>query len=279
MMHEEAGAFAASAQAKLSGTLAVCVGTAGPGAIHLLNGLYDAKKDHAPVLAITGQTSTSLLGTNYQQEVNLTALFQDVSVYNQMIVDPHQMPDIINTACQMAIIHKGVAHINLPLNISSKHVKSAERKKIQDATLRKISRLVAPMQDVALTAVNKLRSQRKTISAEPIPFDDPFYKTLARSVRNIASNVDKIVAEYDKTSEKNKSSQQNEALDKIASFTKQLNEITTPIVQDIHGTDKPCPPLIEAGSNDAGIDLEKEGKAYSSKHSFVSCDFKRTSTW
>ena len=129
MMHEEAGAFAASAQAKLSGTLAVCVGTAGPGAIHLLNGLYDAKKDHAPVLAITGQTSTSLLGTNYQQEVNLTALFQDVSVYNQMIVDPHQMPDIINTACQMAIIHKGVAHINLPLNISSKHVKSAERKK------------------------------------------------------------------------------------------------------------------------------------------------------
>src|ERR1043165_3610061 len=72
VMHEEAGAFAASAQAKLSCSLAVCAGTGGPGAIHLLNGLYDAKMDHAPVLAITGQTDTSLLGTGYQQEVNLT---------------------------------------------------------------------------------------------------------------------------------------------------------------------------------------------------------------
>src|SRR3954470_19468649 len=71
VMHEESAAFAASAQAKLSGNLCVCAGTAGPGAIHLLNGLYDAKMDHAPVLAITGQTETSLLGTSYQQEVNL----------------------------------------------------------------------------------------------------------------------------------------------------------------------------------------------------------------
>src|SRR5688500_17247469 len=80
VLHEEAGAFAASAQAKLTGELAVCAGTAGPGAIHLLNGLYDAKADHAPVLAISGQVSTGLIGTSYQQEVNLKALFDDVCV-------------------------------------------------------------------------------------------------------------------------------------------------------------------------------------------------------
>src|SRR3954466_1484344 len=93
MMHEEAGAFAASSQAKLTGKLAVCAGTAGPGAIHLLNGLYDAKMDGAPVLAITGQVHTSLIGTGYQQEVNLEGLFKDVAVFNQTIIDPEQMPE------------------------------------------------------------------------------------------------------------------------------------------------------------------------------------------
>src|ERR1700712_1463897 len=73
VVHEEAGAFAASIQAKITGNLAVCAGTAGPGAIHLLNGLYDAKMDQAPVLAISGQVPTALAGTSYQQEVNLNA--------------------------------------------------------------------------------------------------------------------------------------------------------------------------------------------------------------
>src|ERR1700746_2823712 len=78
VMHEETGAFAASAQAKLSGRLAVCAGTAGPGASHFLNGLYDAKTDHAPVLAITGQIEPPFIGTGYQQEVDLKSLFGDV---------------------------------------------------------------------------------------------------------------------------------------------------------------------------------------------------------
>ncbi|HKC69782.1 MAG TPA: thiamine pyrophosphate-dependent enzyme [Bacteroidia bacterium] len=129
VMHEETGAFAASAQAKLSGSLAVCVGTAGPGSIHLLNGLYDAKKDHAPVLAITGQIETSLLGTNYHQEVDLIKLFQDVSVYNQMLVDVDQLPGMITYACQAAIANKGVAHINIPVNISGKTVKPFKSQK------------------------------------------------------------------------------------------------------------------------------------------------------
>src|SRR5688500_17713107 len=102
VMHEETGAFAASAQAKLSGGLAVCAGTAGPGGIHLLNGLYDAKMDRAPVLAITGQVETALLGTSYQQEVDVISLFEDVTVLNQAVVNAEQMPELAQLACQPA---------------------------------------------------------------------------------------------------------------------------------------------------------------------------------
>src|SRR5512147_3175813 len=83
--HEEAAAFAACAYAKFTGKLGVCLATSGPGAIHLLNGLYDAKMDGAPVLALTGQQYSDLLGLSYQQEVNLLALFEDVAQYNQMV--------------------------------------------------------------------------------------------------------------------------------------------------------------------------------------------------
>ena len=129
VMHEEAGAFAASAQAKLTGELAVCVGTSGPGAIHLLNGLYDAKLDHAPVLAITGQVDTALMGTSYHQEVNLQALFQDVAAFNQTVVNPDQMPEIAILACQTALAKKGIAHISIPIDVSIQNVKPFERKK------------------------------------------------------------------------------------------------------------------------------------------------------
>src|SRR5271154_3582451 len=83
--HEEAAAFMATAYAKATGKIGVCLATSGPGGIHLLNGLYDAKLDHMPVLAITGMQETSILGTGYQQEVALDKLFMDVSVYNEMI--------------------------------------------------------------------------------------------------------------------------------------------------------------------------------------------------
>ena len=129
VMHEESGAFAASAQAKLTGKLAVCVGTAGPGAIHLLNGLYDAKMDHAPVLAITGQVETSLIGTAYQQEVNLQSLFQDVSVYNQTVFNPAQMPEVALLAIQSALNRRGVAHISIPTNIATLKVPDFKKQK------------------------------------------------------------------------------------------------------------------------------------------------------
>ena len=118
--HEEAGAFAASAQAKFTGKLAACMGTAGPGAIHLLNGLYDARLDHAPVVAITGQVETGHIGTEQHQEVRLERLFADVAVYSQTVVSEQQVPAVFLEACHAAIVHRGVAHISLPTNIAGK---------------------------------------------------------------------------------------------------------------------------------------------------------------
>src|SRR5213082_3810637 len=88
--HEEAAAFMACGYAKATGNLGVCLATSGPGGIHLLNGLYDAKLDHQPVLAITGMQETQLLGTGYQQEVHLDKLFADVADYDVMISNPLQ---------------------------------------------------------------------------------------------------------------------------------------------------------------------------------------------
>jgi pyruvate dehydrogenase (quinone) len=112
--HEESAAFMACGYAKFTGRLGVCIATSGPGAIHLLNGLYDAKMDGAPVLAITGQTYHDLMGMQYQQEVNLLGLFQDVSVFNQQINGPEQTRALADAACRTALGRRGVAHLNCP---------------------------------------------------------------------------------------------------------------------------------------------------------------------
>ena len=98
--HEEGAAFAACGYAKFSGRLGVCIATSGPGAIHLLNGLYDAKMDGAPVLAITGQTYHDLMGMHYQQEVNLLNLFADVTVFNQQVNGPLHARSLVDAACR-----------------------------------------------------------------------------------------------------------------------------------------------------------------------------------
>ncbi|MGA9172802.1 MAG: pyruvate oxidase [Thermoactinomyces sp.] len=115
--HEEAGALAAAAYAKLTGKLGVCLSIAGPGAIHLLNGLYDAKLDRVPVLAITGQVESDLLGTDYFQEVNLDRLFDDVAVYNQRIMSAEQLPAVVNQAIRTAYTKKGVSVLTIPDDI------------------------------------------------------------------------------------------------------------------------------------------------------------------
>jgi pyruvate dehydrogenase (quinone) len=115
--HEEAAAFMATAYAKSTGRLGVCLATSGPGAIHLLNGLYDAKLDHAPVLAITGMQETQMLGTGYQQEVQLERLYMDVAVYNEMIRVPVQTTTLVDLAVRHAISRRGVAHLTIPTDI------------------------------------------------------------------------------------------------------------------------------------------------------------------
>jgi thiamine pyrophosphate-dependent acetolactate synthase large subunit-like protein len=120
--HEEAGAFAASAEAKLTGHLTVCAGTVGPGAIHLLNGLYDAAKDYAPVLAITGQVPTSEIGSNYHQEVDLHNLFHDVARYSASVMNPKQMPHVALEACNTSISEHGVSVLHIPHDIGEEDV-------------------------------------------------------------------------------------------------------------------------------------------------------------
>ena len=115
--HEEAAAFMATGYAKSTGRLGVCLATSGPGAIHLLNGLYDAKLDHAPVLAITGMQETQMLGTAYQQEVSLEKLYMDVAVYNEMIRVPTQVTTLVDCAVRHALARRGVAHLTIPTDI------------------------------------------------------------------------------------------------------------------------------------------------------------------
>src|SRR5438093_7599016 len=109
--HEEAAAFMACAYAKFTGRLGVCVATSGPGGLHLINGLYDAKLDHVPVLAITGMQATSQLGTGFQQEVHLDRILMDCCVYDQMFMTPASIPALVDIAVRSALSKRGVAHL------------------------------------------------------------------------------------------------------------------------------------------------------------------------
>lgn len=116
--HEEMAAFMACAHAKFTGETGVCMATSGPGAIHLLNGLYDAKMDHQPVVAIVGQQKRTSLGSNYQQEVDLISLFKDVaSAYVQMITDPAQARQVIDRAFRIAKAERTVTAVIIPNDV------------------------------------------------------------------------------------------------------------------------------------------------------------------
>jgi pyruvate dehydrogenase (quinone) len=116
--HEEMAAFEAVGYAKFTGNFGVCMATSGPGAIHLLNGLYDAKLDHVPVVAIVGQTSRSAMGGSYQQEVDLLALFKDVaSEYVQMVTVPEQLPNVLDRAIRVALAERAPTAIIIPSDV------------------------------------------------------------------------------------------------------------------------------------------------------------------
>jgi pyruvate dehydrogenase (quinone) len=127
--HEEAAAFMACGYAKFTGKLGVCLATSGPGGIHLLNGLYDAKLDSQPVLAITGLQFHDLIGTYTQQDVALDKLFMDVSVFNERIMGPTHVENITDLACRTALAYHGVAHITIPVDFQEMEVKKQQRSK------------------------------------------------------------------------------------------------------------------------------------------------------
>src|SRR3954468_1118265 len=114
--HEESAAFMACGYAKFTGKLGVCLATSGPGGIHLLNGLYDAKLDGQPVLAITGHHFHDLIDTFSQQDVDLDRLFADVAVYSTRVMGKNHVESVTHLACRSALASRGVAHINIPVD-------------------------------------------------------------------------------------------------------------------------------------------------------------------
>ncbi len=127
--HEETAAMAATGYAKFTGQLGVCFSTAAPGAIHMLNGLYDAKIDQAPVLAITGMTYHDLIGTNYLQDMNQDYLYQDVAGYNQRLMGPAHAKNIVDYACRAALGNRAVSHIALPIDYQTADMSDQKRSK------------------------------------------------------------------------------------------------------------------------------------------------------
>jgi pyruvate dehydrogenase (quinone) len=164
--HEEAAAFMATGYAKYTGQLGVCLATSGPGAIHLLNGLYDAKLDGAPVLAITGQTYHDLIGMHYQQEVDLLSLFKDVAGYNQQVLGAAHAESLIDAACRTALASRSVAHVTCPVDIQEQALKDDEKsKKNVEGHTSDMWRppIVVPRADDVRAAAGVLNAGKKTV--------------------------------------------------------------------------------------------------------------------
>jgi thiamine pyrophosphate-dependent acetolactate synthase large subunit-like protein len=164
--HEEAAAFAACGYAKFTGRLGVCFATSGPGAIHLLNGLYDAKLDHAPVLAITGHTYHDQIGTFFQQEIDILALFEDVADYNQMILGAKHAHELVNLACRSALGTRSVSHLTCPADIqeqtASEEVPSMQMVSGHTGTSWRTP-VVVPQRDTLKAAAELLNAQKKVV--------------------------------------------------------------------------------------------------------------------
>ncbi len=178
--HEEAAAFMACGYAKYTGRLGVCLATSGPGAIHLLNGLYDAALDRVPVLAITGMTYHDLIGTHYQQDVMVDYLFQNVALYDQRVMGPGHVENVIDLAVRTAMGHKGVAHVTIPNDLQDADAKKQERSPMNvkghtsdqlfhlsrlpmEADLKHAAAVFTGKQKIAILAGNGARDARKEL--------------------------------------------------------------------------------------------------------------------
>ncbi|WP_369185457.1 thiamine pyrophosphate-requiring protein [Streptomyces sp. Y1] len=161
--HEEMAAFEAVGYAKFSGRTGVCVATSGPGAIHLLNGLYDAKLDHVPVVALVGQTSRSAMGGSYQQEVDLLSLFKDVAAdYCQMVTVPEQLPNVLDRAVRTAAARRTVTAVIIPADVQELDYSPPEHAfKMVPSSLGNPHWTVVPEQDELRRAADVLNAGRK----------------------------------------------------------------------------------------------------------------------
>ena len=132
--HEESAAFMACAYAKYTGKLGVCLATSGPGGIHLLNGLYDAKLDGQPVLAITGHAFHDLIDTHTQQDVDLDRVFSDVAVYNVRVMGSAHVRNVTDLACRTALNCRGVSHLNVPSDIQDEEYDERSKRNVPNHT-------------------------------------------------------------------------------------------------------------------------------------------------
>src|ERR687892_1411941 len=132
--HEESAAFMACGYAKYTGKLGVCLATSGPGGIHLINGLYDAKMDGQPVLAITGHHYHDLIDTHAQQDVDLDRVFMDVAVYNTRVMGPSHIEQVTHLACRTALGYRGVAHINFPVDLQEQEASERSKRNVPNHT-------------------------------------------------------------------------------------------------------------------------------------------------
>jgi pyruvate dehydrogenase (quinone)/pyruvate oxidase len=129
--HEEAAAFAACAYAKFTGKLGVCLATSGPGGIHLLNGIYDAKLDNQPVLAITGAQHHDLIETYTQQDVALDKLFMDATAYSVRVMGPAHVEDVVEQACRTALAYRQPTHVMIPVDFQSQEAKDRSERNVE----------------------------------------------------------------------------------------------------------------------------------------------------
>ncbi|MER6303007.1 thiamine pyrophosphate-dependent enzyme [Kitasatospora sp. NPDC001539] len=185
--HEEAAAFAAGAQSQLSGTLGVCMGTVGPGSVHLLNGLYDAAKSRTPVLAIAGQVPSAEMGSDYFQEVDNDLLFRDVAVFRATVTSPDQLPRMLEAAVRSAISERGVAVLTVPGDLGDRELtddrparfpRTRPVTRADDAGIREAADLINAADRVTLLVGRGARDAREEVLALAERLSAPMVLTL-----------------------------------------------------------------------------------------------------
>ncbi|WP_270322923.1 pyruvate oxidase [Enterococcus lactis] len=157
--HEEVGALAAAADAKLTGKVGAVFGSAGPGATHLINGLYDAQMDHVPLVAFLGQVASTSMNYNSFQELNENPIFADVSVYNRTVMTPQSLPHVVDEAIKAAYEHKGVAIVTIPVDLGFEEI---DEQPFSTAHTHKTS-VILPEEKDLLTALPYLEKAKKPV--------------------------------------------------------------------------------------------------------------------